>query len=116
MLFLVITAIGNPRDNCYDTLAFLDKDGTWNTAIGATDSNITHGLEVRVPVFEVGEILIMPDERFYNKHTHFGREIAGRGRKPSGFAVEYEVFETVEEAVVRAHKAQNDEIDKQTSD
>lgn len=46
----------------------------------------------RMPVFAVGEILILDDD---------GREIAGHGRKPSKWAVTCEEFDTIEEALTR---------------
>ncbi len=49
-------------------------------------------LYVQTPVFTVGEILI----------TQNGREIAGKGRKPSKWDVEYESFDDLNDALVRA--------------
>lgn len=50
---------------------------------------------IRVPVFQEGEILIIDES---------GREIAGLGRKPSKWAVEYEVFDNLEDAIKKAHQ------------
>lgn len=50
---------------------------------------------IRVPVFQEGEILIIDKS---------GREIAGLGRKPSKWAVEYEVFDNLEDAIKKAIK------------
>lgn len=55
------------------------------------DSNVLH---VRLPVFELGEIVILDSEH--------GREVAGRGRKPSKWFVECEHFSSLKMAVERA--------------
>jgi len=50
---------------------------------------------IRVPVFTVGEILIVDDS---------GREVAGALRKPSKWWVEYEEFDDLREAIKRARE------------
>jgi hypothetical protein len=57
-------------------------------------------LSFRTPVFTLGEIVIVDSD---------GREVAGLQRKASKWSVEYEMFDTVEDAVSRAA-----EIDKAT--
>ena len=57
------------------------------------------GYWVRLPVFEEGEILVV------NKH---GREIAGLGRKPSKWRVEFETFWTLRAALRRAKRLYNE--------
>lgn len=48
-----------------------------------------------VPVFVLGEVLLLgPD----------GRELTGRGRKPSKWSVEIRTFPTVEEAIIQARE------------
>jgi len=47
----------------------------------------------RFPVFVAGEILVVNLD---------GRELFGRGRKPSKWGVEFEEFATIEEALERA--------------
>lgn len=49
------------------------------------------------PCFELGEILVV------NEH---GREITGMGRKASKWFVEYETFNTIDEAIARALEVQ----------
>ena len=49
------------------------------------------------PVFTLGEILIVGED---------GREVAGRGRKPSKWSVEVETFDDVRAAVHRARQVQ----------
>jgi len=50
---------------------------------------------IKVPAFEVGEILIVDET---------GREVAGHCRKPSKWMVEYEEFDNLEEAIKRARE------------
>lgn len=50
-------------------------------------------LALRVPVFAMGEILVLDES---------GREIAGPMRKPSKWSVGVELFDTIELAVARA--------------
>jgi len=55
-------------------------------------------LSIRVKNFELGEILILDD---------YGREIGGRGRKPSKWFVEHKEFDSLDEAIECAIKVQN---------
>jgi hypothetical protein len=71
-----------------------DKDKTVLPGVPfqVTVKGKTYTLErVRVPVFVEGEILILEAES--------GREIAGHLRKPSKWFVEYEVYDSLEEAI-----------------
>ena len=52
-------------------------------------------LKLRTAVFSLGEILILDDS---------GREVAGKGRKPSAWRVAIKSFPTIEEAVTCARK------------
>jgi hypothetical protein len=60
-----------------------------------------------IPVFTLGEVLLLgPD----------GRELTGRGRKPSKWSVEIETFLTAEAAVIRAREVQDHEnLERQES-
>ncbi len=51
-------------------------------------------LNLRSEVFTLGEILILDDPH--------GREISGKGRKPSKWGVTCETFATISEAIARA--------------
>ncbi len=55
-----------------------------------------HSLWLRAPVFELGEIVILDGT--------YGREVAGRQRKPHKWDVDVEHFNDLEEAV---HRAEN---------
>lgn len=50
-------------------------------------------LSLRAPVFALGEILVVDES---------GREIGGIARKPSKWDIDYEEYDTVEEAVAKA--------------
>ena len=59
---------------------------------------IIQGIEAmafRAPVFDIGEILVLDLD---------GREIGGRGRKPSKWDVKCEVFDDIEKAIERARE------------
>jgi hypothetical protein len=102
--FAVITKI--PADgNCSDELLVPRKFKTgWDsggeveeelftTIDNPTAEDVIRMIRVRLPVFSLGEILIVND---------IGREFAGKGRKPSKWNVEYEEFDTIEQAIDRA--------------
>ncbi len=82
------------------------KLGNMATGLGQVfitlDGHITYerlGIESMnfgLEVFHVGEILILDDA---------GREVAGRGRKPSKWDVDIETFQVLEEAVECALEA-----------
>lgn len=72
-------------------------DGNLATALGQIylENGQQVGIEslaLRVRVFEPGEILI----------CNGGREVAGKGRKPSKWFIEYEEFDNINDAVQRA--------------
>jgi len=54
-------------------------------------------ITIMAPVFWLGEILVVDEG---------GREIGGKGRKPSKWAVEYEEFDDLAEAVRRSREVQ----------
>jgi hypothetical protein len=91
MKFGVITEVPN------DSPAALV--GNLATALGQvfTDRgeaiNPMQSLMLRVPVFTLGEILVLDDD---------GREIAGAGRKPDKWDVRCETFDEIGPAVERA--------------
>ena len=55
----------------------------------------------RVPVFHIGEILILNDD---------GREVCGHGRKPNTWDVTCENFHDIEDAIVRAKEVSFPEV------
>ena len=57
-------------------------------------------VNAKLPVFSLGEILIL---------DLYGREIAGRGRKPSKWSVEVEEFNDLDEAIKCAQKVLSEE-------
>lgn len=98
--YAVITAIPTQDGNEYDEFLVLQPTVTgWPGVV----EQIYHVmgdfqrefLQVRLPVFEVGEILLV---------NRLGREIAGRGRKPDKWGVECEYFWTRRAAVKRARE------------
>jgi len=92
--FAVITNVDEP-----------ETGGNMATALGSLyvtyDNNISYrpvGMEALafgLPVFTPGEILVLDTD---------GRELAGRGRKPSKWLVDYETFHSIDEAVARARE------------
>jgi hypothetical protein len=60
------------------------------------DVGFPAALSLHVPVFHLGEVLIMDDDT--------GREIPYPGRKPSKWSVTCEEFDDVEAAVARARE------------
>jgi hypothetical protein len=92
-------AVINPKENTIYVGADLPPIPRGNVLFvdpfQVTVKGKTYTLErVRVPVFEKGEILILDAES--------GREIAGHERKPSKWFVEYEVYDSLEEAIKKA--------------
>ncbi len=81
-----------------------EKGGNMATALGAIyetlDSHMTYrslgmdGINLAIPVFTLAEIMILDADT--------GREVAGRGRKPSKWDVSIEHFQVLEEAVLCA--------------
>ena len=65
-------------------------------------------LNGRAQVFELGEILVLDDE--------YGREVSGRGRKPSKWDVDCESFSNIEAAVERALAVMNADTSASISD
>lgn len=98
--FAVITSVGSPLhgDNLDTGPVFLhpqalgDPDGEWNT-IGVALARPVLDVFVRVPVFKVGELLVVTYLR-----DQFGRMLD----HVSG--IDYEVFDTIDEAVARVQQ------------
>lgn len=92
MRFGVITEVGDPESGFNMAVPmgelYISTNGLECRRVGGIEQ-----MAFRVPVFTLGEILILNND---------GREIAGRGRKPSKWLVVCEEFETLEEAVARA--------------
>ena len=68
--------------------------------VGADIPKNSTVIRVKIPVFIPSEILILDAET--------GREIAGHRRKPSKWLVKYEMFDSIDEAIERAVKLQNE--------
>jgi hypothetical protein len=64
---------------------------------GISREDVVH---VCLPVFSLGEILILDS---------CGREVAGRGRKPWKWSVEYAVFDDLDKAIECAQKVLSEE-------
>ena len=62
--------------------------------------NETDQVDVSLPVFSLGEILILDS---------CGREVAGRGRKPSKWIVNCQEFDNLDDAIVCAQKVLSEE-------
>jgi len=101
--YQVITRIPDPEKgetgNLYDEVPWWLVEGTGEIKDGEwvpdrVERDYSRG-SVRMPVFEIGEVLIVND---------YGREIVGHGRKADKWDVDYEEFDTIEEAVVRARE------------
>ena len=101
--FCVITKVPSCKEggNLYDSLLVKDskeesEDGfpTYRETDYDEDLEKIDGKDLiwaRRQVFELGEILILDGE--------YGREVAGRGRKPSKWFVECKHFDNLEHAV-----------------
>jgi hypothetical protein len=103
--FCVITKIPPPteRGNMYDTALVRDhseKEGGFPTyrEIGPEEDMENMKTEdliwAKLPTFDLGEILILD--------SPYGREVSGRGRKPSKWFVEFEHFTKLEYAIKRS--------------
>lgn len=85
-----------------------EKGGNMATALGqiyaTLDGHLTYqslgmdGINMAIPVFTLGEIMILDDDT--------GREVVGKGRKPSKWVVSIEHFQVLEEAVMCAEDTQ----------
>lgn len=102
--FIVITAV--PKDgedgNLYDDFLVPVEDEDKNMILTELQDYSTAPIKgamirVRLRNFTLGEILVCDES---------GREVAGRGRKPSKWYVERESFDTIEAAVERAQAVQ----------
>ena len=100
---------GTPEGNLASALVdlYIPKDGIQgNEYVRAIDDPQFRGLafHARIPVFHVGEILILDDEN--------GRELGYPGRKPSKWYIEVEDFDDLDEAVARSLAVQEEELAK----
>lgn len=87
----VVVGIGH--DNLADDYCVPDGSGVLSLAGDFADRESNkRNEEIRVPVFVLGEILVL----------HHGVEVGGRCRNPSKWKVELEFFDTIEEAVRRS--------------
>ena len=83
-----------------------EKGGNMATALGqlylTTDEHRSYenlgmqAMNFAIPVFTLAEILILDDE--------YGRELVGKGRKPSKWDVSIETFQVLEEAIACAEE------------
>lgn len=92
MTFTVITRVPDPEKGEDGNLAlalpiYFELNGKVQALSPLT------ALPLRMPVFALGEILILDD---------YGREYGGLGRKPSKWAVETEEFADLPAAIARA--------------
>lgn len=96
MRYLVITKVppdGDPGNLALELDVFVETDGDVKRL---TDILAPHqALALRAPVFSVGEVLVCADGE---------RESGYPGRKPSKWHVDYESFDTAEDAVARAQE------------
>lgn len=94
MKFGVITKINSVGGNlaaALDIYHVREEPDAQNEYQGVYERmNIMYSLALRVPVFHVGEVLVLDDN---------GREIPYPGRKPSGWDVTYETFDVVDDAI-----------------
>lgn len=101
MIFGVITDIPDPTTggnlaSAMDLYRQIEDGNESNGWLGRFERlDIMVALELRYPVFTLGEILVLDDS---------GREVSGIGRKPSKWFVSYETFDTIELAVDRARE------------
>lgn len=108
--FIVITRVPTPPDagnmaalgECWAQTEQPSEKNGWRgrlQPLHEVDQNMAMAalLILRVPVFVLGEILIV--------ESVSGREIGGRGRKPAKWDVGYEEFVTEQSAVARAQEA-----------
>lgn len=96
MRFGVVIEVPSPDDKSNLALTmdlYADEDGRMD----APAKHIVD-LRLRTPVFSLGEILILDSD---------GRELNGRGRKPSRWGVTVEYFDNIEEAVTKAQELQS---------
>ena len=98
--FYVITKVPDILEsgNMADELIYggYDEDGDKIICIGITNKNQQSIGECKVPVFEEGEIVICD--------VIAGREVGYPGRKPGKWAVEYEIFDNLDDAVKRSQE------------
>ncbi len=84
-----------------------EKGGNMATALGQIYTthdehrsyqrlDMAYTMNMAIPVFTLAEILILDNE--------YGREVAGKGRKPSKWDVEIEHFQDLERAIVCAEE------------
>lgn len=81
-----------------DELVLTEPPASW-----WSDNTQEKPVPVRLQNFSLGEVLICDE---------YGREVAGRGRKPSKWYVETEKFDSLEAAVARAQAVLEEDLKK----
>lgn len=106
MRYTVITRVPDPTEGGNlavrpDVMVQTEPPGESNGWMGrhvtAFDALGMNAIALRVPVFTLGEVLIVGDD---------GRELVGERRQPGKWDVGAETFDTIEEAVARAQAVQ----------
>ena len=98
--FVVITGVHDWRDVLYDGLKYeIELEGEKVEAVNIDDVGAPKELwrpvsSIKVPTFEIGEILICDEQ---------GVSIPDQ-RKPWKWGVKYEIFDSIEKAVEKAVK------------
>jgi len=104
--FAVITKIIRPEGVLYDALmvrwkeyAVVDFDYmVWNNGNELTNQAQILGF-VKRPIFHIGEVLVIDEHNI---------EITPPWRKPYRWAVKYEVYDNIEDAIKRSQQILND--------
>ena len=101
--FCVITGVPTLPDdrNCADSFIYVKTDTKDSDEPqyflecyhDVDDAQMEISVECKVPVFQVGEVLILND---------YGREIPYPGRKPSKWYVDYEMYDDLDAALERS--------------
>ncbi len=99
MRFGVITRVPDPTINAGNLAAPMLYQRHDSQMDAGTFSKIQMSalMNAGVPVFTLGEIIIM-------EYDEYGRELVGHGRKPSKWDVTTEMFSSIEAAVKRARE------------
>lgn len=93
-VYAVITEVPNPDEHsgnlCSPMLYWKIPEG----AAFPDEMKLIAVVYGRIEVFIRGEVLVLDG--------HMGREVSGKGRKPSKWAVEVEHFDDIEDAIKKA--------------
>ncbi len=98
MKFAVVTEVDREHNYCNEVAVKLKSSVSGYLRIVDSDADyeeVDESRVIEVPVFFVGEILILDED---------GREPGYPGRKPSKWAVKIECYDQVEEAVKRVNQ------------